>query len=227
MRATKLTQLGICPACFGDAQWLRTAGLARARCPNCGERAWPGLKRLGQSSERAAVQGYLYPLVGERGQSSKRYSLVPDPVVTWLALAVLAGIAGNLSYDLVKAALRRITRERRKLEVISRGSTDVETGRITIGREVQISLRWSERELTQCEAQLRTYLAGRAADLELVRRSGIGLEVGRTEPPTSHRGQLTSADSRRASVGFASFRAPVSHNVMPPLLSCVPGHYRD
>jgi len=181
--------LGVCPGCFGSAKWVRTVGVLRTRCSRCGEREWTGIKRLWQVSERAAVDGYLYPLLTDRGPATKRYSLIPDPVVTWLALAVLSGVAGNLTYDLLKVAFRRITRRHRKLRILSRGSTDVNTGRITIGRELQLSVMLSDSELSKCEARLRRYFVGRSGRLnstiELVRKARIGLEVRSDRAPTS------------------------------------------
>ena len=182
-----LLRISLCPGCFGNAEWTRTVGLVRTRCPSCGERSWPGLKRLGHLSERAAVNGYLYPLMVER-RPSKRHQLAPDAVVTWLALAVLSGVAGNLSYDLLKAALGKITKRRKKLEVVAHGSADVNSGRIVIGPEAQLTVNWSDEELEAFVRRLRAYYKERPGALKAARKALVGsgvLESQRTEAPRS------------------------------------------
>ena len=91
---------------------------------------------------------------------SKRHQLAPDAVVTWLALAVLSGVAGNLSYDLLKAAPGKITKRRKKLEVVAHGSADVNSGRIVIGPEAQLTVNWSDEEARSMRAAPSRVLQG-------------------------------------------------------------------
>ena len=144
-----LLRISLCPGCFGDAEWTRTVGLVRTRCPSCGERSWPGLKRLGQLSERAALNGYLYPYSWP--------SAARPNVISWRRMnpSMAApephrrAMTGVPYYHLSKAALGKITNRKKKSAVVANGSTDVNSGRIVIGREVQLRVTWSDGELEE------------------------------------------------------------------------------
>jgi hypothetical protein len=129
--------------------------------------------------------------------------------VTWLALAVLSGVAGNLSYDLLKAVMRKIARRRKTLKVVSIGSTDSASGTIVIGPTIQLTLSLSDKELLQCEAYLRGYFARNRQGIEAARKIGLGRAASTrtTGTPSDKRLRPTKAQ-QSSSARTRTRRAP-------------------
>jgi hypothetical protein len=120
----------------------------------------------------------MYPVVTARGRSSKRYSLLPEPIVAWLALAALSGIVGNLAYDVVKAAFQRITKRRKQTRILSGGSIDLSKHITVIGPQFQRRIIWTDAELDECYRRLSEYFKSKPRELRAARRLLTGASVG-------------------------------------------------
>ena len=93
--------------------------------------AYEELDEALQLAYDAATYGYLYPKAEGREDAQRRkerYSLITEPYLVWLALAALGGIVGNLSYDVVKAAMRRLLGAIKRIPIIAEGKKSLVWG---------------------------------------------------------------------------------------------------
>ena len=196
MRTTS-THSGYCIECFTGISWSPRARYAR--CNNCQAKiVLKDLEPVLEFVNDAVTDGYLYPTIYKRDGLKgvkRRYSLIIDPILVWLALAAIGGIVGGLSYELVKAAMRKIRGRKTRIPIFSRGKVDLSTETIMLGYEWEITLTLSEEELKSLISGVRKHYL-ESQDVPRLRRRKKELIENHIDVLERHGEKISKAEKR-------------------------------
>jgi len=179
-----------CPVCSVPLQAVEATDI---KCVHCG--LYLSVDDLAQALQCAhdlSTFGYLYPKVEGAGASDRKYSLLTDPILIWLALAAASGVVGNLVYDIIKVALRRLLDKRTKIPIVAQGQTTLSSREVTTESKVVLSVEFTESELVGFVAAIASCIAKWRSELA----------AGIFEPPSGKKGYVQAILRAQAMPGW-------------------------